>query len=87
MSFKNITAEEYKKLIDNKNRIYNLTFKSPELLNRYRSDKNIYNEIKENKIKDYHKIFHDNLDKYFIENEDKNKIDEVSRYKFMYRVT
>ena len=52
MSFKNITAEEYKKLIDNKNRIYNLTFKSPEILNRYRSDKNIYNEIKVNEIKE-----------------------------------
>ena len=49
MSFKNITAEEYKKLIGNKNRIYSLTFKSPEILNRYRSDKNIYNQIKEKK--------------------------------------
>ena len=52
MSFKNITAEEYKKLVDNKNRIYNLTFKSPEILNKYRDDKDIYNEIKENEIKE-----------------------------------
>ena len=85
MSFKNITVEEYKKSINNKNRIYDLTFKSPEILNKYRDDKNIYNEIKQNeikkeKMKDYDKVFHDNLDKYFIENEDKKKIDEVSRY-------
>ena len=87
MSFKNITVEEYKKLINNKNRIYDLTFKSPEILNKYRDDKNIYNEIKQNeikkeKIKGYDKVFHDNLDKYFIENEDKKKIDEVSRYNY-----
>ena len=87
MSFKNITVEEFRKLINNKNKIYDLTFKSPEILNKYRNDKNIYNEIKQNeikkeKIKDYDKIFHDNLDKYFIENEDKKKIDEVSRYNY-----
>ena len=62
MSFKNITVEEYKKLINNKNRIYDLTFKSPEILNIYRDDKNIYREIKQNeikkeKIKDYDKVF------------------------------
>ena len=87
MSFKNITVEEFRKLINNKNRIYDLTFKSPEILNRYRNDKNIYNEIKQNeikkeKIKDYDKVFHDNLDKYFIENEDKKKIDAISRYNY-----
>ena len=85
MSFKNITPEEYTKLISNKNRSFDMTFKTPEILNKYRNDKNIYNEIKQNekqnkKIKDYDKVFHDNLDKYFIENEDKRKIDEVSRY-------
>ena len=85
MSFKNITVEEFRNLINNKNRIYDLTFKSPEILNKYRNDKNIYNKIKQNefkkeKTKDYNKVFHDNLDKYFIENEDKKKIDEISRY-------
>ena len=87
MSFKNITVEEFRKLINNKNRIYDLTFKSPEILNEYRNDKNIYNEIKQNEIKkektkNYDKVFHDNLDKYFIENEDKKKIDEISRYNY-----
>ena len=33
MSFKNITPEEYQRLINNKNRIFDLTFKAPEVLN------------------------------------------------------
>ena len=48
MSFKNITPEEYQKLINNKNRIFDMTFKPPERLNKYRTEKNIYNEIKQN---------------------------------------
>ena len=72
MSFKNITPEEYQRLINNKNRIFDLTFKTPEVLNKYRNDKNIYDEIKysekqNKKLKDYDKVFHENLDKYFIE--------------------
>ena len=84
MSFKNITPEKYLKLINNKDRIFDLTFKTPEILNKYRNDKDIYEEIKysEEQNKNYGKIFHENLDKYFIENADKNKIDEVSRYNY-----
>ena len=87
MSFKNITPEEYQRLISNKNRIFNLTFKTPELLNKYRNDKDIYEEIKysekqKTKLKDYDKVFHENLDKYFIENANKKKIEEVSRYNY-----
>ena len=48
MSFKNITAEEYDRLVKNKNIIFDITFKTPERMNRYRDDKNIYNEIKQN---------------------------------------
>ena len=46
MSFKNITTEEYNRLVKNKNIIFDLTFKTPERLNRYRDDENIYNDIK-----------------------------------------
>ena len=46
MRFKNITPEEYDRLVKYKNRIFDMTFKTPERLNRYRDDKNIYNEIK-----------------------------------------
>ena len=44
MSFKNITPEEYDRLV--KNKIFDLTFKTPEILNKYRNDENIYEEIK-----------------------------------------
>ena len=60
-----------------------MTFKTPERMNKYRNDKNIYNEIKQNKkLKDYDKVFRENLDKYFIENNNKKKIEEVSRYNY-----
>ena len=39
MSFKNITPKEYQKLINNKNRIFDMTFKTPERLNKYRNEK------------------------------------------------
>ena len=87
MSFKNITPEEYQRLINNKNRIFDLTFKTTKVLNKYRNDKDIYEEIKysekqNKKLKDYDKVFHENLDKYFIENADKKKIEGISRYNY-----
>ena len=44
MSFKNITPEEYNRLV--KNKIYYLSFRSPEKMNKYSTDENIYNNIK-----------------------------------------
>ena len=87
MSFKNITPEEYQRLINNKNRIFDLTFKTPEVLNKYRNDEDIYEEIKysekqNEKLKDYDKVFYENLDKYFIENDDKKKIEKVSKHNY-----
>ena len=87
MSFKNITPEEYQRLINNKNRIFDLTFKTPEVLNKYRNDKDMYEEIKysekqNKKLKNYDKVFHENLNKYFIENADKKKIEDISRYNY-----
>ena len=69
MSFKNITPEEYDRLINNKNRIFDLTFKTPEVLNKYRNDKNIHDEIKykekqNKKIDNYNKILEDNFNKH-----------------------
>ena len=63
MSFKNITPEEYDRLV--KNKIFDLTLKTPEILNKYR-DENIYNEIKyeekkNKKINNYNKILDDNF--------------------------
>ena len=47
-SFETITPEEYKKLVDNEKKIFNLTknFTTPEILNKYRhTDKNIEDKI------------------------------------------
>ena len=51
-SFETITPEEYKKLVDNERKIFDLTenFTTPEILNKYRyTDKNI--DVKLNKKK------------------------------------
>ena len=39
MTFKNITPEEYNRLVKDKNRIFDMTFKIPERLSRYRNEK------------------------------------------------
>ena len=71
-SFETITLEDYKKLVDNEKKIFDLTenFTTPEILNKYRhSDKNVNKRIKENeKTKEKYK----NLDKII------NKIKENS---------
>ena len=54
MSFETITPEEYKILVDNERKIFNLTetFTSPEILNKYRhTDKNIEDKILKNETK------------------------------------
>ena len=51
-SFTTITPEEYKILVDNEKKIFDLTenFITPEILNKYRhTDKNIEDKIKKKK--------------------------------------
>ena len=70
-SFETITPEEYKILVDNEKKIFNLTnnFTTPEILNKYRhTDKNIDDKIKKDeKIKEKYerldKIINKNIDK------------------------
>ena len=70
-SFATITLDEYKKLIENEKKIFDLTknFTTPEILNKYRhSDKNINDKIKKyEKIKEKYetldKIINKNIDK------------------------
>ena len=53
-SFETITLDDYKKLVDNEKKIFDLTenFTTPEILNKYRHlDKNIEDKIKQNEIK------------------------------------
>ena len=47
-SFETITLDDYKKLVDNEKKIFDLTsnFTTPEILNKYRdSDKNFEDKI------------------------------------------
>ena len=72
-SFETISLDEYKKLVANEKKIFDLTenFTTPQILNKYRhSDKNVDKKIKENEIK---KEKYENLDKIINKNIDKIK--------------
>ena len=72
-SFETISLDEYKKLVDNEKKIFDLTenFTTPEILSEYRhSDKNIDKKIKE-------KEQYENLDKIINKNIDKIKENSV----------
>ena len=83
-SFATITPEEYKNLVDNERKFFDLTknFTNPEILNKYiHSDINIDDKIKKDeKIKEKY----ENLDKIINRNIDKFKIkptnDLMDRY-------
>ena len=66
-SFETISLDDYKKLVDNEKKIFNLTenFTTPEILNKYRhSDKNVDKKIKEKeKYENLDKIINKNIDK------------------------
>ena len=72
-SFETITPEEYKKLIDNEKKIFDLTenFTTPEILNKYRhTDENVDKIIKQ---KEMTKEKYENLDKIINKSIDKLK--------------
>ena len=70
MSFKTINLEEYKKLLRNKKKMFDMTFPTPESVSKYRDNDDKINQ----------KILHDeeinkqnkNLSEMFDENLDKN---------------
>ena len=66
-SFETITLDDYKKLVANEKKIFDLTenFTTPEILNKYRHlDKNIDKKIKEKeKYENLDKIINKNIDK------------------------
>ena len=66
-SFETISLDDYKKLVDNEKKIFDLTenFTTPEILNKYRrSDKNIDKKIKEKeKYENLDKIINKNIDR------------------------
>ena len=81
MSFKTINLEEYKRLLKNKKKMFDMTFPTPESINKYRdTDENInqkilYDEEIDKQNKNLSEMFDKNLDKnlnkYFNE---KNKL-------------
>ena len=81
MSFKTIDLEEYKKLLKNKQKMFDMTFPTPESVNKYRdTDDKINQKIlhdeeinkqSENLSKMFDKNLDKNLNKYFNE---KNKL-------------
>ena len=73
MSFETISLDDYKKLVDNEKKIFDLTenFTTPEILNKYRhTDENIDKKIKEKEII---KEKYENIDKIINKNIDKIK--------------
>ena len=93
-SFETISLDDYKKLVDNEKKIFDLTdnFTTPEILNKYRhSDKNIDKKIKEKeKYENLDKIINKNIDKIkensvnnITNNYYSNENDEVKDEKYM----
>ena len=72
MTFKTISLEEYKKLLKNKKKMFDMTFPTPESLNKYRDDedinqKTLHDEEIDKQNKNLSDIFDKNLNKYFNE--------------------
>ena len=82
MSFKTINLEEYKKLLENKKKLFDMTFPNPESLNKYRNhdiniNQKILNDEEINKQnKNLSEMFDKNLDKNLNEyfNEETNNL-------------
>ena len=83
-SFETINLDDYKKLVDNERKIFDLTenFTTPEILNKYRhTDKNIEDKIKQKEMK---KEKYENLDKIINKSIDKIKESSVKNIKNNY---
>ena len=70
MSFRTIDLDEYKKLLKNKKKMFDMTFPTPESLNKYRDDDDQINQkiLREEEINKQNK----NLSEMFDKNLDKN---------------
>ena len=69
MSFKTINLEEYKRLLKNKQKMFDMTFPTPENINKYRDDDNkidqkiLHDEEINKQNKNLSEMFDKNLDK------------------------
>ena len=77
MSFRTIDLDEYKRLLNNKKKMYDMTFPTPESVNKYRdiddkiNQKILNDEQIDKQNKNLFEMFDENLNKYFNE---KNKV-------------
>ena len=77
MSFRTIDLDEYKRLLNNKKKMYDMTFPTPESVNKYRdtddkiNQKILNDEQIDKQNKNLSEMFDKNLNKYFNE---KNKV-------------
>ena len=77
MTFKTIDLNEYKRLLNNKKKMFDMTFPTPESVNKYRdtddkiNQKILYDEEINKQNKNLSEMFDKNLNKYFNE---KNKV-------------
>ena len=73
MSFRTIDLDEYSKLLKKKKKMFDMTFPTPESLNRFRDDDNkidqkiLHDEEINKQNKNLSEMFDKNLDKYFNE--------------------
>ena len=73
MSFRSINLEEYKRLLKNKKKMFDMTFPTPESVNKYRDNddkinqKILHDEEINKQNKNLSEMFDKNLDKYFNE--------------------
>ena len=86
-TFQTITPEDYKKLVENEQKIFDLSpnFTTPEILNKYRNkDKNIDNKIKQEEIqnKKYEKLdelINKNINKLKEEDDNRSNISDLNQ--------
>ena len=79
MSFKTINLEEYKRLLKNKKKMFDMTFPTPESINKYRDNNKINQKILQDEEinkqnKDLSDMFDKNLNKYFNQKNDNKKL-------------
>ena len=87
MSFKTINLEEYKRLLKNKKKMFDMTFSTPETVNKYRDEDNrinqkiLHDEEIDKQNKNLSDMIDENLNKYFYEKNnipDENLLDTSS---------
>ena len=82
MSFKTIDVEEYKRLLKNKQKMFDMTFPRPDTVNKYRDDNKInekifHDEEIDKQNKNSSEMFDKNLHKYSNVKIDNNKIENI----------